>query len=93
MDSFSEWMKMRGLWRAALLYRSDDDFKFFVIEPADNAVDEIERLRSALQAETLWCGVQLDIYAALQCTRILILQSDAVQEETGTEKQRMWDKE
>jgi hypothetical protein len=88
VDSFSEWMKMRGLWRAALLYRSDDDFKFFVIEPADIAVDEIEKLRGALQGENLWGGVQLDIYAALQCTRILILQSDAVQDGTRSVKLR-----
>jgi hypothetical protein len=92
VDSFSEWMKMRGLWGSALLYRSDDDFKFFVIEPADIAVDEIEKLRSALQAENLWGGVQLDIYATLQCTRILILQSDAVQDGTkqdGTKSVRL----
>ncbi len=83
VDSFSEWMKMRGLWRAALLYRSDDDFKFFVIEPTDIALDELEGLRVALQQENLWGGVQLDIKAALQCTRILIQRSDAMQDGSG----------
>jgi len=86
VDSFSEWMKMRGLWKAGLLYRSDDDFKFFVIEPSDIAVDELEALRAALQQENLWGGVQLDIKASLQCTRILIQRSDAMQDGSGAMK-------
>lgn len=80
VDAFSEWMKLRGLWTAMLLYRSDDDFKFFAIEPADIAVDEIEAIRAELQALNLWGGVKLDIQAALHCTRLLILRSNAVQD-------------
>jgi hypothetical protein len=80
VDSFSEWMKLRGLWAAMLLYRSEDDFKFFVIEPTDIAVDEIEAIRAELQALNLWGGVKLDVYAALHCTRLLIQRSDAVQD-------------
>ena len=87
VDSFSEWMKLRGLWRGMLLYRSEDDFKFFVIEPADVAVDEIEGIRTQLQSLSLWGGVRLDIHAILQCTRILILRSDAVQE--GSQANRL----
>ena len=80
VDSFSEWMKLRGLWAAMLLYRSDDDFKFFVIEPGDIAVDEIEGVRAELQRLNLWGGVRLDIYAILQSTRLLIQRSDALQD-------------
>ena len=84
VDAFSEWMKLRGLWRGMLLYRSDDDFKFFVIEPGDIGVDEIEGIRTELQALSLWGGVRLDIQATLQCTRLLILRSDAVQDGART---------
>lgn len=80
VDSFSEWMKLRGLWAAMLLYKSNDDFKLFVIEPGDIAVDEIESVRSQLQALNLRGGVRLDIYAILQSTRLLIQRSDAVQD-------------
>jgi len=86
IDSFSEWMKMRGLWTAMLLYRSDEDFKFFVIEPTDIAVDELEGLRTDLQSLPLYGGVQLDIKAALHCTRILIQRSDAMQDGPGVMK-------
>jgi hypothetical protein len=86
VDAFSEWMKLRGLWTAMLLYRSDDDFKFFVIEPTDISVDEIESIRAELQGLNLWGGVKLDIQAALQCTRFLILRSDAVQTGSRTIK-------
>lgn len=79
VDAFSEWMKLRGLWTAMLLYRSDDDFKFFVIEPADITIDQIEGIRAELQALSLWGGVKLDIYATLKCARLLIQRSDAVQ--------------
>ena len=77
VDPFSEWMKMRGLWTAMVLYRSDEDFKFFVIEPADIAVDQLEGIRADLAALSLWGGVRLDIQASLQCASILIRRSDA----------------
>jgi hypothetical protein len=80
VDPFSEWMKIRGLWSAMVLYRSDEDFKFFVIEPADIAADELEAIQAELGSLPLWGGVRLDIQATLHCARILILRSDAVQD-------------
>lgn len=88
VDAFSEWMKLRGLWTAMLLYRSDDDFKFFAIEPTDIAVDQVDGLRAELQSLNLWGGVRLDIYATLYCTRFLIQRSDAVQDGPTTIKLR-----
>lgn len=84
IDPFSEWMKLRGLWSAMLLYRNDDDFKFFVIEPADVAPDEVAAIREELEHLNLWGGVRLDIQAAFRCAGILIMRSDAVQGSTGS---------
>jgi len=79
IDPFAEWMKLRGLWEAMLLYRSDEDFKFFVIEPGDIPYGHIPAIREALNRLNLWGGVRLDINATLQCLRILITRSDALQ--------------
>lgn len=79
INGFAEWMKMRGFWRATLPYRSDEDFKFFVIEPADASLDGIVKLRRDLQTLNLWGGVRLDINAVLKCTRLLIDNSEIVQ--------------
>jgi hypothetical protein len=84
LDPFSEWMKLRGLWSAMLLYREGDDFKFFVIEPADISVDHIGAIRAELQGLNLWGGIRLDIQAALHCASLLILRSDAVQNIPGS---------
>jgi len=83
INPFSEWMKLRGLWDAMLLYRSDEDFKFFVIEPAEMPADQIHEVRSELEKLNLWGGVRLDIQAALHCARLLILRSDAMQGASG----------
>jgi hypothetical protein len=83
VNPFSEWMKLRGLWSGMLLYRTDDDFKFFVLEPADVSPTEIDAVRTELQKMNLWGGVRLDIHAALHCTAILIRHSDAVQTAEG----------
>jgi hypothetical protein len=80
IDPFSEWMKLRGLWDAMLLCRSDDDFKFFVIEPADISADGIGYIRAELAKLGLWRGVRLDISAALECAKLLILHSDVAQD-------------
>jgi hypothetical protein len=83
VDPFSEWMKIRGLWKAMLLCRSDDDFKFFVIEPGEIDFEDLGSVRSALDGMNLWGGVRLDINATLQCVKVLIGLSDAVQSGTG----------
>ncbi len=74
IDPFSEWMKMRGLWDAMLLYRSDDDFKFFVIEPGDISFADISAIRFELSKLALWGGIRLDINATLHCARILLVR-------------------
>jgi hypothetical protein len=84
VDPFSEWMKLRGLWSAMLLYREGDDFKFFVIEPADIPVDHVGAIRAELQGLNLWGGIRLDIQAALHCASLLIRRSDAVQNAPGS---------
>jgi hypothetical protein len=84
LDPFSEWMKLRGLWNTMLLYRSGDDFKFFVIEPTDIPVSQIGNIRAELQSLNLWGGIRLDIQATLRCARVLILRSDAVQDTPGS---------
>ena len=78
ISPFSEWMKLRGLWRAMLLYRVDDDFKFFVLEPSDMPADEIEAIKTELQSRNLWGGIRLDIAASLYCADVLIRRSDAM---------------
>ena len=83
IDPFSEWMKLRGLWNAMLLYRSDEDFKLFVIEPAEIPADQIREVRAELEKLNLWGGVRLDIQAALHCARLLILRSDAMEGASG----------
>jgi hypothetical protein len=83
IDPFSEWMKLRGLWNGALLYRYEDDFKFFVIEPADMPADRIAEVRGSLKKLALWGGVRLDIFATLECARFLIGHSDVMQGDSG----------
>ena len=80
IDPFREWMKLRGLWAAMLLYRSDEDFKFFVIEPTDIPVTAIVSLRHDLLRLNLWGGVRLDIEALLRCAQILLRHSDVLKE-------------
>jgi len=75
---FAEWMKFRGLWQGMLLHRSGDDFKFFVIAPSDISLRKLSEIHGLLQKANLWGGVRLDIWAAFECLRILIHQSEAV---------------
>ncbi len=77
VDPFVEWMKFRGLWEAMLLYRSGDDFKFFVLEPADIALHHLREIRTELVKLELWGGMRLDIRATLECLRTLLLRSQA----------------
>jgi hypothetical protein len=78
VDPFSEWMKLRGMWRAMLAYRSDDDFKFMVIEPGWISPEGMKLVRTTLDGLALWGGVRLDIEATLRCTQALIVHSEAV---------------
>jgi hypothetical protein len=79
IDPFSEWMKIRGLWAGMLLFRTDDDFKFFAIEPALITVGGLRTVRDALDGFNLWGGVRLDIEATLRCVEVLIKYSDMLQ--------------
>jgi len=79
VDSFSEWMKLRGMWLSMVAYRSDDDFKFMVLEPGNISLEGLKIIRSGLDGLNLWGGVRLDILATLRCTEILIANSDGVQ--------------
>lgn len=77
-NGFAEWMKLRGMWTAMLAYRSGDDFKFIVIEPADITPVGLKTIHSRLDQLNLWGGVRLDIEASLRCTELLIRHSDAL---------------
>jgi hypothetical protein len=76
---FAEWMKFRGLWAGMLLHRSGDDFKFFVIEPADISLKELGVVHRRLQQANIWGVVKLDIWATFECLRTLLMQSEAMQ--------------
>ncbi len=79
IDCFAEWMKLRGVWTGMLLFRSDDDFKFFVIEPARISIGGLGTIKKELEDLKLWGGVRLDIEATLRCVEILIRHSDVLQ--------------
>jgi hypothetical protein len=79
IDGFAEWMKLRGLFRAMLPFRSGDDFKFFVIEPADISIADLEKVRTELSNMNLWGGIRLDIHATLRCAEVLIPHLDRLQ--------------
>lgn len=80
-DPFDDWMKLRGCFTAMLAYREGDDFKLFVVEPADITHTAIERIVSDVRAMNLWGGVKLDILAVLRGTETLIEYSDLKSEE------------
>ncbi len=78
IDPFAEWMKLRGMWTGMLLFRTDDDFKLFVIEPASITIGALRSVRNTLDELNLWGGVRLDIEATLRCAEILVRHSDAL---------------
>ena len=78
---FAEWMKYRGTYKAMLPYRSNDDFKLFVIEPAEIGPNALFTLRKRLTDLNLWGGIKLDIEAAMVLAKELIIHSDVVQGE------------
>lgn len=83
MDPFAEWMKLRGMWQGLIAYRSDEDFKFMVIEPGGISPGDLKMLREALEALNLWGGIRLDIEATLKLTRLLVEYSDVRRESGG----------
>ncbi len=83
IDPFSEWMKYRGAYLAMLPYRNGDDFKIFVIEPAEISPGALYVLRKNILNLNLWGGIRLDIEATLRLTEELINHSDVVQRELG----------
>jgi len=78
VDSFAEWMKLRGMWTAMLAYRSGEDFKFMVFEPGCITPAGLKTIHSRLDGLNLWGGVRLDIDATLRCTGLLIRHSDVL---------------
>ena len=83
VEPFAEWMKFRGASAAMLPYRNGDDFKLFVIEPAEIGPKELSILREKLLDMRLWGGIRLDIEAALRLAEELIMHSDVVQDTLG----------
>jgi hypothetical protein len=80
-DFFEEWMKIRGTFHAMLPYRNVDDFKLFVIEPAEIGPRALSSLRKKILDLNLWGGIRLDIEATLRLAGELIIHSDVVQED------------
>ncbi len=76
VNPFAEWMKMRGMWTSMAAYRSGDDFKFMVLDPADISIEALKRVGRELSDLNLWGGVRLDIESSLKCTQILIINSE-----------------
>jgi len=83
VEPFAEWMKFRGASAAMLPYRNGDDFKLFVIEPAEIGPKALSILREKLLDMRLWGGIRLDIEAALRLAEELIMHSDVVQDTLG----------
>jgi hypothetical protein len=81
VDPFAEWMKLRGLWQGMIAYRSGEDFKFMVLEPAGISLGGLNTLRRELEALNLYGGVRLDIEATLRLTVILIINSEVLQKD------------
>jgi len=75
-DTFDEWMKLRGIWRSMLAFRSGDDFKVFVLVPGNIRVDHLEKLRIDLRNCGMWGIVRLDIEAVLRLLQSLLLRSE-----------------
>ncbi len=73
---FEDWLKLRAVFIAMLAYREGDDFKFFVLEPAQASPTVLAAITTELRNLNLWGGVKLDIHAVLRCTSQLIRHSD-----------------
>lgn len=88
IDTFAEWMKLRGMWCAMIACRSDQDFKFFVIEPKEIPVETLRSIRDEMEDLNLWGGVRLDIESTLRLTELLIRKSEFFQGEIRIYRRR-----
>ncbi len=77
-DPFEDWLKLRAAFIAMLAYREGDNFKLFVLEPAQAKPTAIAEIATELRRLNLWGGVRLDIDAVLRCTGELIRHSDVM---------------
>jgi hypothetical protein len=78
INPFREWLKFRGAYRAMLSYRVDDDFKVFVIEPADISLGGLTEVYNDLLGLSLWGRIYLDIETTLRLVELLIHRSDVM---------------
>lgn len=88
IQPFAEWMKYRGAYIAMLPYRNGDDFKLFVIEPAEIGPKALSLLREKLLDLNLWGGIRLDIEASLRLAEELIMHSDVMGQSIGLRRKR-----
>ncbi|MFO0794413.1 MAG: hypothetical protein U0586_10170 [Candidatus Brocadiaceae bacterium] len=88
VQPFAEWMKYRGAYIAMLPYRNGDDFKLFVIEPAEIGPKALALLREKLLDLNLWGGIRLDIEASLRLAEELIMHSDVMGQTIGLRRKR-----
>jgi len=86
VDWFAEWMRFRAFDIAMLAFRTGDDFKIFVLDPADAPVSLIREVRSELAGERMWGGLKLDIIALLTLARALVSRSPAASNSSGTRR-------
>lgn len=78
INPFREWLKFRGAYRAMLPYRAGDDFKVYVIEPADISLGGLSGVYNDLLNLGLWGQIYLDIEATLRLVELLIRHSDVM---------------
>lgn len=80
IDPFKEWLKYRGAYRVMLPYRSGDNFRVFVIEPAEIGLSGLTRVYKDLRNLNLWGGIRLDIETPLRLAELLVRRSDVMGE-------------
>ncbi len=78
VDPFEDWLKLRAAFATMLAYRDGDDFKIFVLEPAQASPSTLTEIAAGLRKMNLWGGVKLDINAVLRCTAEMIRHSDVM---------------
>jgi hypothetical protein len=77
-DPFEDWLRLRAVFIAMLAYRDGEDFKLFVLEPAQASPAMLAEIATDLRKMNLWEGVKLDIHAVLRCTAQMIRHSDVM---------------
>lgn len=78
LDPFKDWLKLRGAFHSMLPYREGEDFKLFVLRPADITEEQLHTLAVELRGMNLWGGLRLDIQAVLRCTELVVRHSDVM---------------